>query len=135
MKANSTPVELVRLWIVVLSLLFPLVAALWAGALAEAILGDMEPMFIIGGTFVVAVVVALIGHAAAIDMPSVLASRSLRIVLLCMSIFDLATIPLCRIIVSWGRFQRERRSWIEPNPAHRWCVIPEPSQYANDRNA
>ena len=114
MNANDTPIKSprrwpLRLWIVVPSLLFPAVAALWAGALAEALLGDMEPMFIVGGTFVIAAAVALVSGTALMAMSSVLHSRLLRVLLIGISIFEVVSIPLCQGIVAWGRHQRERR--------------------------
>ena len=99
----------IRLWIVVLSLLFPVVAMLWAGAIAEGMLGDMEPMFIVGGTFVIASVVALVSGAVLICISTFPPSRSLLVVLIGLSIFELISIPMCWCIGAWGRHQRALR--------------------------
>jgi hypothetical protein len=111
MNSNDTPIKsprkwLVWLWIVGLSFCFPIVAGLWAGSLAEALLGDMEPMFIILGSLVIATPVALIGGAALMAMSYDIPSRSLRVVLIGVSIFELVSIPICQGIVAWGRHQR-----------------------------
>jgi hypothetical protein len=114
MNANDTPIKsprrwLVLIWIVVLGLFFPAVAALWAGALAEALIGDMEPMFIVNATFIIAAAVGLISGAALMTMTFVLPFRFLRVVLIVISIFELVSIPLCQGVVALGRHRRARR--------------------------
>ncbi len=100
-----------RLWIIAVSFLFPICCSLYALAIAEGIFGDMEPVFAICGAFLVGTLIALVCGSTlmATTMNRSLYS-GLRPVLIIVTCIEFATIPICYVIVAYGRHLRSHYS-------------------------
>ena len=93
-------------WIGAVCLCFPVVALGWAVAVAEAVYGNMEPVFIVAGTAVLSVVAALFGGITLCILLTSSRKLTWRL-LVVLTIFEAGSIPTCRLIVKHGQTQRE----------------------------
>lgn len=94
------------LWILFVCLFFPVVALGWTIAIAEGVYGDMEPMFAVAGTLVSSVAAAIF---TAVSLFVALAAypKVVSRLLVVITVFEVISIPLCRLIVKHGQHQRE----------------------------